>query len=129
MNSNDLFSFLDEVPHGEADRAENDSMQVDPVPFPSNILQKRKGPPAQDGRTDDVTVGDEPGPSTLKKPRVSSPKPVVLDDFETEAKREVAASAGLTGSVDAGTRLELKHQVSSTIIHLIHGKKKKENHQ
>jgi ATP-dependent RNA helicase DOB1 len=36
---------------------------------------------------------------------------MVLDDFETEAKREVAASAGLTGSVDIGTRLEIRHQV------------------
>ncbi|TFK24097.1 antiviral helicase [Coprinopsis marcescibilis] len=54
---------------------------------------------------------NEPGPSSLKKLRLSSPKPVVLDDFETEAKREVAASAGLTGTVEAGSRLELKHQV------------------
>ncbi|KIJ98963.1 hypothetical protein K443DRAFT_103070 [Laccaria amethystina LaAM-08-1] len=42
---------------------------------------------------------------------MASPAPVVLDDFETEAKREVAASAGLTGAVEAGSRLELKHQV------------------
>jgi len=111
MNSNDLFSFLDEVPPEDADHEEDESMQTDPVPVSSKVLQKRKAPPAQDGRTEDVTVDDEPGPSTPKKLRVSSPKPVVLDDFETEAKREVAASAGLTGSVDAGTRLELKHQV------------------
>ncbi|KAF8958427.1 rRNA-processing arch domain-containing protein [Flammula alnicola] len=51
------------------------------------------------------------GPSAPKRPRLSSPKPVVLDDFETEAKREVAASAGLTGTAEAGSRLELKHQV------------------
>lgn len=46
-----------------------------------------------------------------KKPRTASPKPVVVDEFETEAKREVAASAGLTGGVEAGSRLELRHQV------------------
>jgi len=46
-----------------------------------------------------------------KKRRLSSPKPVVLDDFETEAKREIEASAGLTGTVELGTRLELRHQV------------------
>ncbi|KJA17238.1 hypothetical protein HYPSUDRAFT_146799 [Hypholoma sublateritium FD-334 SS-4] len=51
------------------------------------------------------------GPSVPKKPRLSSPKPVILDDFETEAKREVAADAGLTGAAEAGSRLELKHQV------------------
>ncbi|EJD07908.1 antiviral helicase [Fomitiporia mediterranea MF3/22] len=42
---------------------------------------------------------------------MASPAPVVVDEFETEAKREVAASAGLTGQVEAGSRLELRHQV------------------
>ena len=110
MNSNDLFSFLDEVPPEDVDNEEDDAMQTDPVPVSSKVQQKRKVPPPL--RTDvDDDIDNEPGPSTLKKARISSPKPVVLDDFETEAKREVAASAGLTGSVDAGTRLELKHQV------------------
>lgn len=54
---------------------------------------------------------NEPGPSTQKKPRMASPLPVVVDEFETEASREVEASAGLTGGVEAGSRLELKHQV------------------
>jgi ATP-dependent RNA helicase DOB1 len=119
MNSNDLFSFLDEVPPEDVDHEEDDSMQTDPVPVSSKIAQKRKAPPVPDGRTEDATVDDEPGPSTPKKLRVSSPKPIVLDDFETEAKREVAASAGLTGSVDAGTRLELKHQVYKRLPPLI----------
>lgn len=60
----------------------------------------------------------EPGPSVPKKARMASPKPIVLDDFETEAKREVAASAGLTGSVETGTRLELKHQVRSHVFRI-----------
>jgi ATP-dependent RNA helicase DOB1 len=71
-------------------------------------------------RRAELSAGDEdindPGPSVPKKARVASPKPMVLDDFETEAKREVAASAGLTGSVDTGTRLELKHQVRSYYV-------------
>ena len=50
-------------------------------------------------------------PPASKKPRLASPKPVVVDEFQTEAKREVAASAGLTGTVEAGQRLELRHQV------------------
>ncbi|EIM83920.1 antiviral helicase [Stereum hirsutum FP-91666 SS1] len=61
---------------------------------------------------------EDAGPSSLKKPRIAEPspvpfvQPVVVDEFETEAKREVAASAGLTGSTEAaGSRLELKHQV------------------
>lgn len=58
-------------------------------------------------------VNNDPGPSAPKRARMASPKPMLLDDFETEAKREVPASAGLTGNVDTGTRLELKHQVRS----------------
>ncbi|EPQ51568.1 antiviral helicase [Gloeophyllum trabeum ATCC 11539] len=47
-----------------------------------------------------------------KKPRIASPRPEVVDEVEIEAKREVAASAGLTGAaVESGTRLELRHQV------------------
>ncbi|GJJ07500.1 ATP-dependent RNA helicase mtr4 [Clathrus columnatus] len=46
-----------------------------------------------------------------KRQRISSSKAIVVDEFEREAKREVAASAGLTGTVEAGQRLELRHQV------------------
>ncbi|KIP11280.1 hypothetical protein PHLGIDRAFT_489254 [Phlebiopsis gigantea 11061_1 CR5-6] len=42
---------------------------------------------------------------------MASPAPMVTDEVEIEAKREVAASAGLQGSVEAGSRLELRHQV------------------
>lgn len=114
MNSNDLFSFLDEAPADDGDDYEEEAMQTDSTkPAPK---RKAQSPPQaivspQNEDTLMDNLDDEPGPSMPKKPRLSSPKPIVLDDFETEAKREVAASAGLTGSVDAGTRLELKHQV------------------
>ncbi|GAW07422.1 antiviral helicase [Lentinula edodes] len=60
--------------------------------------------------------GDDPSSSKKAKMEAtpateSISNPVVLDDFETEAKREVAASAGLTGGVEAGSRLELRHQL------------------
>ncbi|KAF9219294.1 antiviral helicase [Gyrodon lividus] len=47
----------------------------------------------------------------IKRPRPASPAPVVVDEFQTEAKREMAASGGLTGPVEEGSRLELRHQV------------------
>lgn len=106
MNSNDLFSFLDETQ--ENDKQEDHEMETD-------APKKRKAPnmpPASPTEDDSMqTVDNEPGPSAPKKPRIASPKPVVVDEFETEAKREVAASAGLTGGVEVGSRLELKHQV------------------
>jgi ATP-dependent RNA helicase DOB1 len=104
MNSNDLFSFLDEAPVDNEEPYGTDKH----VLSPNNLPQKRKCSPP--GEAIDK-LEDEPGPSPHKKLRIPSPKPVVLDDFETEAKREVAASAGLTGGVEAGSRLELRHQV------------------
>ncbi|KAI0051602.1 antiviral helicase [Auriscalpium vulgare] len=91
-------------------------MEVDsPEPAPSPP-RKRKAEeplyPVKSRSKSPEPVEEEDGP-TLKKPRVeSAPNPVVVDSFETEAKREVAASAGLTGAAEAaGSRLELKHQV------------------
>ncbi|KAH9913833.1 antiviral helicase [Fomitopsis serialis] len=110
----DLFAFLDEaapedVPmdvqaenstaNGHSDRrkrkAESPAPSRSPTPVASS--QERDGAP-------------EEGPPT-KRPRVASPKPMVVDEVEIEAKREVAASAGLTGGAEGGLRLELKHQV------------------
>lgn len=132
MNANDLFSFLDE--DAPADDHSNE-MQTDSVPTPKSkqhgpVPLKRKAispsPIPQNGRAlspkTQSSHGDSdtqmrepdepiPGPSVPKKPRMASPKPIVLDDFETEAKREIAASAGLTEAVESGSRLELKHQV------------------
>ena len=127
MNANDLFSFLDDNAQ-DAQIEEDQKMQTDDRPNSPPL--KRKDPPTaapaaqteeeSDKRAidEDSTMGD--GPSSSKKQRLSSPKPVVLDDFETEAKREVAASAGLTGSVESGSRLELRHQVRSSSLSLTH---------
>jgi ATP-dependent RNA helicase DOB1 len=103
MNSNDLFSFLDETLEG-ADSDHDEPMDIE------------MDAPAVNKRKVDIFLGpDEENVQVSlaapKKQRISSPKLVVLDDFETEAKREVATSAGLTGVADTGSRLELKHQV------------------
>lgn len=111
MNSADLFSFLEEEPM--------DTQVEEPI-IAKNVSEKSKAALKRKAQIVDATLpsdgdlhGNEPGPSTQKKPRVASPIPVVIDEFETEASREVDASAGLTGGVEAGSRLELKHQVSS----------------
>lgn len=111
MDSNDLFSFLDEAPQDEEDE---NSMQLDvePVQIPATHKRRAESPTVAAPNRQNF---DEAGPSVPKKPRIASPKPVVLDDFETEAKREVAVSAGLTGTADPGAKLELKHQVCSEL--------------
>lgn len=52
---------------------------------------------------------DKP-PADLKKPKIDEPEPVVTDSFETEAQREVAASAGLQQTTTDG-QVVLSHQV------------------
>ncbi|KAF8649211.1 hypothetical protein AX16_005938 [Volvariella volvacea WC 439] len=119
MDTRDLFSFLDEEPQDdvEVDDAHNEPME-EPLLTGTTLKRKAssedvKSPPQTNGEEDSMQIDGERnlGSSTLKKPRLSSPNPVLLDDFETEAKREVAASAGLTGAVEANARLELRHQV------------------
>ncbi|KII85594.1 hypothetical protein PLICRDRAFT_44920 [Plicaturopsis crispa FD-325 SS-3] len=113
MDSNDLFSFLDGSQDG---MHEEDAMDTDDANYTSKKRKadtsKHSRPPvSKNGDDTPMEQDNEPGPSAPKKIRVGSPKPVVVDEFETEAKREVAASAGLTGGIEAGSRLELKHQV------------------
>ena len=111
MDSNDLFSFLDQAPEDLDNH--DDPMDTDAQAI---VPRKRK---ADVEESKDVSANDvqqnsnnEAGPSTPKKNRIEpSTEPLVVDEVEIEAKREVAASAGLTGGVEAGARLELKHQV------------------
>lgn len=74
--------------------------------MPGENNKKRKASPVQ---------VDTPG-IPVKRARIESPPPpVVLDEFETEAKREVDASAGLTGSqIISGQKLSLSHQVCNS---------------
>lgn len=125
MSSGDLFSFVNNDNDSENSDSDttSDAMLVDSVPrtelarasTPSNKtkrsatsseLQTIKSPPP--------SPPSENEPPFKKKrfdaPSTSAPA-VLVDEFETEAKREVAASAGLTGATEtAGSRLELRHQ-------------------
>jgi ATP-dependent RNA helicase DOB1 len=107
MNANDLFSFLDQ-PQDDVDDMETEDSAVNQI----DNSRKRKAsspiPFSQNGEL--FPPEDELATSSSKKLRLASPKPVVVDEVEIEAKREVAASAGLTNSVEAGS-LELRHQV------------------
>ncbi|KAF9524948.1 antiviral helicase [Crepidotus variabilis] len=111
MSANDLFSFLEEDAGHNDEKDAQEAMEVESTPLP--LKRKANTPPTDVMDNEPVSEQDasEGGAVPLKKPRLSSPKPVVLDDFETVAKREVEASGGLTGTVEAGTRLELRHQV------------------
>jgi ATP-dependent RNA helicase DOB1 len=124
MTPNDLFSFLDNDNDSETSDSETalDVMQVDKVsstglvhastssnkrPATSLATETRinsppSSPPLEDGP-----------PAKRKRLDIASASApaVVVDEFETEAKREVAASAGLTGATEtAGSRLELRYQ-------------------
>jgi ATP-dependent RNA helicase DOB1 len=112
MNANDLFSFLDDTrPSEDVDKyPDEDGVQFD---VPNKQGLKRKAGPPSPSTNHSPVVGVEAHLPESKRLRTEPANPILLDDFETEAKREVAASAGLTGADEAGTRLELRHQVSS----------------
>ncbi|KAJ4488200.1 rRNA-processing arch domain-containing protein [Lentinula aciculospora] len=106
MDSNDLFSFLNGA---SAEHEENDlDEDMEKTLPPETIPQKRKAAETSSALTDDTASSKK---ARTEVTHAAVPNPIVLDDFETEAKREVAASAGLTGGVEAGSRLELRHQV------------------
>ncbi|KAF9036911.1 antiviral helicase [Hymenopellis radicata] len=102
----DLFSFLDDNPTAD------DAMQVGEVASSVNTSTKRKG-------SHELTDADGGKLPSLKRLRLSDSsrqtplRPITLDDFETEAKRDVAAIAGLQGNEETGVRLELKHHQGS----------------
>ena len=115
MDATDLFSFL-AAPEGHEDAGDDVAMEEDTPVEQSEESRKRKAaspsrPSSIPTQGPNVELDNEPGPSAPKRPRMASPKPIVVDEVEIEAKREVAASAGLMGPVEAGARLELRHQV------------------
>jgi ATP-dependent RNA helicase DOB1 len=124
MTSKDLFSFLDHDHDSEASDSEiaSNAMQVDGsprsqlarAPTPPDKHSANSPGPRKRIKSPSLSPPPEDGPPSKRKrfevPSASAPA-VVVDEFETEAKREVAASAGLTGATEiAGSRLELRHQ-------------------
>ena len=125
MTSNDLFSFLDNDNDSEISDSETalNVMQVDDVSStglvhastPSSKRPATSPVPETRIKSPALSPPVEGGPPA-KRIRLdiasTSAPAVVVDEFETEAKREVAASAGLTGATEtAGSRLELRYQV------------------
>lgn len=66
------------------------------------------------GASDEEFNGSRPLNRPRKRARKHEPAPVVLDEFETQAKRELPVNAGLSASAEAdgGQSLLLTHQVS-----------------
>jgi len=105
MDSTDLFSFFEQDP----DALEKDLEDVGMVEVPTR--KRKASPPAehpvQNGERENGVVSP-----SHKKQRFASPAPIVIDEVEVEAKREIKVSAGLMSAEtdEAGPRLELKHQ-------------------
>lgn len=120
MSSADLFSFLDDAPQdADIEEAYDEAqMQVEEnhgeQTEHADDTKKRKAAEASETTED---IREDPGPSAHKKQRLASPGPAVVDEVEIEAKREVAAVAGLqTSAGEAGAKLELRHQVRTLSI-------------
>lgn len=132
MQTDDLFAFLDEDESGshpiQSGRVIEDVEMDDDESLPPKMRKKKRKAAEAAMAAEALETSRTTGPTPVavahvhdteaediapasKKPRLASPKPVVVDEFQTEAMREVAASAGLTGTVETGQRLELRHQV------------------
>lgn len=107
MDTDDLFSFLD-------DNAASTS-KVDIVEDVSK-KKRRNGTSVVNGDSERTQKKAKVDPTPA--PMSVDTQPIVLDEFETEQKREVNASAGLTGQVADTQRLELRHQVSLSSLSL-----------
>lgn len=115
MDSTDLFSFLEQAP----DALEKGLDDVDMANVPT---RKRKASPSleQPVRNGEPYSGENEVESPHKKHRFTSPGPIVLDEVEVEAKREVKVSAGLMSveTDETGPRLELRHQARHLVTTL-----------
>jgi hypothetical protein len=117
--STDLFSFLNDN-NNDSIQGQDEPMDVEEVKFnPQTLKRKAASPSIDTSNAKEDTKENLEDTLPLNRPKIDVQKPIVLDDFETEAKREVAASAGLTGgTVESGSRLELRHQVC--MVHILH---------
>lgn len=118
----ELFSFLDPSASKDVDltrkskkkkRKHATELEVDPMEdavadsLPVEGTRELNAMEVDDGMpTDDV----EPVLKRVKLDEESAP--LVVDEFETEAKRELKADAGLSGGDVSGSSLLLTHQVS-----------------
>ena len=89
---------------------------------PMEALESNAGAAVGDETMDDIERGDrtDAGDVTvdIELPSESSkPMPVVTDDFEQEAEREVAATSGFA-KVEEGEKMRLVHQVRHQVSYL-----------
>lgn len=111
MDSNDLFdvfsAVLEEVPDVSDEEIENDSAKV-----PKSNEKHTLTSDEEDGESNKKV---KPNKTSGSKKETSKIVPIVADDFEQEASREVDASAGLstqaTTEVEEDGKVKLSHQV------------------
>lgn len=111
MDSNDLFDVFsavpEEVPDVSDEEIENDSAKV-----PKSNEKHTLTSDEEDGESNKKV---KPNKTSGSKKETSKIVPIVADDFEQEASREVDASAGLstqaTTEVEEDGKVKLSHQV------------------
>lgn len=117
MDATDMFGFLsgpapepdESIP---VDRPKKKKRKHAAAPEPAAMEEHSNGVKAMevDGEKHEGDDDDDDEP-VLKRLRIDEPTAVVTDEFETEAKREVKADAGLTGGQADGAKLVLTHHV------------------
>lgn len=126
----DLFDFSGGAetiaPTSKHKRRETNDKATAPAPSKQNATLPEIGEDMTDeddmssDEGNDQTNGAGPSHRPRKRARKHEPAPVVLDEVETQVKRELPVNAGLsaTSEAEAGQSLLLTHQVSSSIVFL-----------
>ncbi|KAG9015610.1 ATP-dependent RNA helicase mtr4 [Tulasnella sp. 427] len=125
MDATDMFGFLsgtapDGDPSTSAERPKKKKRKHAAVPEPTALDEFPIGADAMEldsGKANQVDGEDDGDEPALKRLRIDEPAAVVTDEFETEAKREVKADAGLTGAQVEGTKLVLTHHVRHRVAY------------
>ncbi|KAG8932975.1 ATP-dependent RNA helicase mtr4, partial [Tulasnella sp. 408] len=124
MDSTDMFGFLSgPAPEGDqsipVDRPKKKKRKHVAAPEPAAAEEPTNGAETMDvdGDRPEHVDGDDDEEPALKKLRIDEPVAVVTDEFETEAKREVKADAGLTGGQADGAKLVLTHHVRHRVAY------------
>ncbi|KAG8911349.1 ATP-dependent RNA helicase mtr4, partial [Tulasnella sp. 417] len=124
MDSTDMFGFLSgQAPDADqsipVDRPKKKKRKHAAAPEPAAAEEPANGVETMDvdGEKTEHVDGEDDDEPALKKLRIDEPAAVVTDEFETEAKREVKADAGLTGGQADGAKLVLTHHVRHRVAY------------
>ncbi|EDK46983.1 ATP-dependent RNA helicase DOB1 [Lodderomyces elongisporus NRRL YB-4239] len=105
----DLFDVFDEAPQAvpKIEEIQENENKRSERKRPQKVVEKKE----LENESEQEEQEDDTMPKAKKAKKQPEIKPVVYDDLEIEASREVSASGGLQQTEEPNAKLKLKHQV------------------